>query len=340
VSPSAGAGPPLLPDWILRIPIPTPFPVGPVNAWLIRREPITLIDAGPETPEAAAALDGALLGAGLRSGALSRLLLTHGHHDHFGGAMGLVRRHPGLRISGSEGDRRHFSFDRDFERFHRNLARSGVPPEVRLEILRTLERIDRFARPIPDLSPLRGGERLEGEGWSIEVLATPGHTPGSLSYRIRGDDGTDLLAAGDTILDRITPNAVVDADPVDPERIYPSVSQQVRTLDLVEALGTGALLTGHGRAIGDVPAAREYQRSRHDLRRRQILGHLASSTEPPSAWQLVGRLFPALDRGELFLGYSEVLGNLLWLEERGEAAREVDGELERWRVGGEPGTPR
>ncbi|MDR7561019.1 MAG: MBL fold metallo-hydrolase, partial [Armatimonadota bacterium] len=37
-----------------RIELPTPFPVGPVNAYLLAGEPLTLVDAGPRTPQAQA----------------------------------------------------------------------------------------------------------------------------------------------------------------------------------------------------------------------------------------------------------------------------------------------
>lgn len=42
--------------------------------------------------------------------------------------------------------------------------------------------------------PLLGGERLPVGGARLEVLATPGHTPGSLCYRIG-----DFLFSGDTL---------------------------------------------------------------------------------------------------------------------------------------------
>ena len=38
---------------IIPLAIPTPFYVGDVNVYLIKQDPITLIDVGPKTPDAA-----------------------------------------------------------------------------------------------------------------------------------------------------------------------------------------------------------------------------------------------------------------------------------------------
>ena len=37
---------------IIPLTVPTPFYVGDVNVYLIKEDPLTLIDAGPKTPEA------------------------------------------------------------------------------------------------------------------------------------------------------------------------------------------------------------------------------------------------------------------------------------------------
>lgn len=330
---------PALPGWVRPLPIPTPFAVGAVNCWLVTRDPVTLIDAGPRTPEAAAALDAALREEGVPPDGIRRLLLTHGHHDHFGAAGWLAKKSRDLCVMGSPRDGHHFRKDRDLRTMGERLARSGLPRELRELIAGSVLAVDRFASPIEDLSPLADGELLGGDGWGLEVVGTPGHTPGSLSYRIRGDDDTDLLATGDTLLVRITPNAVVDLDPEDPTRIYSSVSAYVATLDRILALAPAGILTGHGRAIADLPAQHEYQASRRELRRKQILGHLAKTGPVPAA-TLMGRIFPEVDRLEMFLAFSEVVGYLLWLAERGEVTCETAGGLETWRAAAEPGENR
>jgi hypothetical protein len=45
------------PQDVHRIALPTPFQIGDVNVWLLRGEPLTLVDAGPQMEETATRLD-------------------------------------------------------------------------------------------------------------------------------------------------------------------------------------------------------------------------------------------------------------------------------------------
>ncbi|MFW9981477.1 MAG: hypothetical protein ACFFE3_06150, partial [Candidatus Thorarchaeota archaeon] len=47
-------------DGVSRIEIPTPFPVGSVNCYLIEGSPLTLIDTGPMTSESLLTIKNAL----------------------------------------------------------------------------------------------------------------------------------------------------------------------------------------------------------------------------------------------------------------------------------------
>src|SRR5438876_9586377 len=67
-----------------RLPLRTPFAVGAVNAYLLAGEPLTLVDTGPATEEAWADLEAGLAGLGYGVGDIGRVLLTHGHVDHWG----------------------------------------------------------------------------------------------------------------------------------------------------------------------------------------------------------------------------------------------------------------
>ena len=50
---------------IHKIPVPTPYKIGPVNCYLIKSKPYTLVDPGPETPEAQKSLLEGLASLGL-----------------------------------------------------------------------------------------------------------------------------------------------------------------------------------------------------------------------------------------------------------------------------------
>src|SRR6267154_1356877 len=69
---------------IHKLVIPTPFYIGPINIYLVDDDPLTLIDTGPRTDEAMAALKEQMLAVGHRIKDIERILLTHTHEDHCG----------------------------------------------------------------------------------------------------------------------------------------------------------------------------------------------------------------------------------------------------------------
>src|SRR5919197_3393443 len=78
-------------DAPVAIPLPLAH-VGSVNAWLLRGDPMTLIDTGPRDDAALTALEAGLRGHGLRIEDVELLLGTHHHLDHVGLAATIQRR--------------------------------------------------------------------------------------------------------------------------------------------------------------------------------------------------------------------------------------------------------
>src|SRR5205814_9064966 len=66
--------------------------VGSVNAWLLRGDPVTLIDTGPRDDGALAALEAGLREHGLGIEDIELLLATHHHLDHVGLTATIQRR--------------------------------------------------------------------------------------------------------------------------------------------------------------------------------------------------------------------------------------------------------
>src|SRR5690606_38651184 len=66
---------------IHKIIIPTPFAVGDVNSYLLKGDALTLIDAGPKTPEAWEAIKAGLKVVNLRPQDITKLVLTHHYSD-------------------------------------------------------------------------------------------------------------------------------------------------------------------------------------------------------------------------------------------------------------------
>src|ERR1019366_5893945 len=217
---------PKTPSFIETLSIPTPFPVGPVNVHVILRDPITLIDSGPLTDLAWDALGAGLKRCGLEVSDVKQVLLTHGHQDRYGLAE-KVADASGATLYGGRLDRHNFRQERNPRLLLDDMARGGFGVLTRFAVMASVSGVDRFAKPLEMWDELSGGETLPGDGWSVVVRSTPGHTPGSLTYAI---PEAGVVFTGDTVLKEITPNAVVDEDPEEPGRPFRSVTRYFETL--------------------------------------------------------------------------------------------------------------
>lgn len=308
--------------------MPTPFPVGPVNVHVVLAEPFTLVDTGPLTDDAWDALRAGLARHGLTVADVGRVLLTHGHQDHFGLAA-RIERAGQARLLGGRLDRGHFRGRRNRRMLFEALTRAGFGPLERFTMAAMTAAVDHYAEPLSSWDELSGGEVLGGDGYSVVVRSVPGHTPGSLTFEV---PEAGVLFTGDTVLRDITPNAIVDEDPERPGEAFRSVSRYFESLDSIEP-GGAHLLTGHGGRVPDFAAHRAKLEGKYAFRVAQIERALAG--KPKTVESLCRRIFPTVRPMDLYLAYSEVLGFLMYLEDLGRAERVCGPLRDRWRS---PGT--
>jgi hydroxyacylglutathione hydrolase len=146
------------------------FTVGPLaeNCWIVHGEGsdrALVVDPGDEAPRLIAALEE----LGLETEAI---LLTHTHFDHVG-AVAPLARHTGAPV---------------------------YCPELEVPVLADIN-----SYVFPGYGPLEsydadetiaGGERLRLAGLDIDVIFTPGHSPGHVSFSIADHE---LLLSGDVL---------------------------------------------------------------------------------------------------------------------------------------------
>src|SRR5215831_11870634 len=119
---------------IIPLAIPTPFYVGDVNVYLIKEDPLTLIDVGPKTPQAAAALKEKLGRNGIKFSDVRRIVLTHAHEDHCGLARQVRDEGKNAEILVHDWETGHLFGRLTHEEHRRLMLRSGVPDKVFAEM--------------------------------------------------------------------------------------------------------------------------------------------------------------------------------------------------------------
>jgi glyoxylase-like metal-dependent hydrolase (beta-lactamase superfamily II) len=164
--------------------------IHPVVLWE-GRDGATLIDAG--YPGQLPAIEQALGGAGVKLSDVKRILLTHQDLDHIGSAEALVAA-TGAEVFAHAADAPYIQGEKrlvkmDPARFEERLK--TLPETLR-------DQARRMIASLPSVKvnrTLQGNESLPLHG-GIDVIATPGHTPGHVCYYVRT---LQLLVAGDAL---------------------------------------------------------------------------------------------------------------------------------------------
>lgn len=190
----------------------------------------TLIDCGSEhaVPRIIANLD--LLGLAL--GDITQVIATHADYDHIQGFHGLHDRNPELCL---------------------RINRDDLAVVQEANAYRTASYV--YGRPYLSLEsacllPMDPGDVIDVGDSSVEVIATPGHTEGSVCL-LGGIDGRGVLFAGDTVGGsmRSLEGASVDA-------WVGAVRAWTESLRLLSSREFDWVLNGH-EPVGSLPITRE-----------------------------------------------------------------------------------
>ena len=315
---------------ILPLAIPTPFYVGNVNVYVIREDPVTLIDVGPKTPEAAEALRRGLGQHGLRFSDVERIVLTHAHEDHCGLARQVRDEAKNAEIYLHPWEGGHLTGRLSRESNRRLLLRSGVPEKVFNEMRALYDEISLLTDSLADgdLTSLNDGEELEFANGTIRILHTPGHTPGSCSFF---REANRTLICGDCVLKRITPNPILSPDPIDPDRRFRSLAEYLVSLARLRELRPTLVYGGHGGPVTDFDEIFNRYVRAIDERQKKVASLLGLNGS--TAFEVAQLLFPnaANDDVHRFLAISEAVAHLDHAEGEGRAVVELKDGVEVYR---------
>lgn len=307
---------------VTRIPLPTPFSVGDVNTYLIKSEPLTLIDTGTATLAAENALQIAFAREGYFLEGLRRIVVTHAHPDHYGLAPRL-REISGCDVFVGELELPKVQEGTLWWELGSVLIEAGIPYEILMEMKRYEKQARKIHPQMPEALPLAEGSKVSFDGFDLEVHVFPGHTGGHICLY---EPETGSMFAGDTLLPTITPNPLMESDPDAPGGRRRSLIDYTASLERLEKMDLRIVYPGHGEEITDAHALIASYRDHHARRGDRIAAML--DREGKTAFQLAAEMYPDRDLGDKFLATSEILAHLDVLIEQGRAeSHEGDGVL-------------
>ena len=305
---------------VCPIPVPTPFPVGPITCYLLRGHRPILVDAGPSTPDAWEALMAGMARWNTAITALRAIIVTHGHPDHYGQAA-RVAAASGAPVWGPDGSDRALIEDHPAELhrwvgfLRRFMPRTGFPAAPLDRLCRMIESRTDYAQPVHLARILRDGDHVPADPLSFRVVHTPGHTPG-LFCLYAGGEG--LLLSSDHILPTITPNPILQRfDDFFGDRFRGLVAFQA-SLDRLAPFRIALALPSHGAPIRDLPQRIRGIRAHAEDRKQKI--HALLDGGPSPLFHLAMRLFPDLPEEQHLLAVFDTIGHADLLVEDGRAA--------------------
>jgi glyoxylase-like metal-dependent hydrolase (beta-lactamase superfamily II) len=307
-----------------RLAIPTPFAVGRVNVYLVEDEPLTLIDAGPNSGTSFDELQRGIEGLGHALEDIDLVILTHQHIDHLG-LVSLVAARSGAEVAAIdaavpfvENFSSEAQADDDFARDV--MLRHGIPADVVAALESVSQAFRAWGARVEVTRPLRDGEALTLRERTLHVHHRPGHSPTDTVFH---DRERRMLIAADHLLAHVSSNPLLTR-PRDGSAERPkALVQYLESLAATREMDVDLVLPGHGEPITNHRELIDQRFALHRRRAEKIHGLIAE--RPRSAYEIAQALWGNIAVTQAYLTLSEVLGHLDLLAAEGRV-REVTRE--------------
>ena len=309
---------------IHRLSIPTPFAVGRVNVYLIDDDPLTLVDAGPNSGTSFDELTQGLAALGRSLEEIELVILTHQHIDHLG-LVGVVASRSGAEVAAIEHAVpivQNFSeeMQADDEFASETMLRHGISPDV-VGALRQVSRAFRaWGAPAEVTRVLRDGDEIAFRDRTLHVAWRPGHSPTDTIFE---DRQRRQLIAADHLLAHISSNPLITR-PLDGTSERPqALVTYLESLAKTRAMDVDLVLPGHGEPVTDHRKLIDDRFRMHDRRAEKL--HRLIAERPRTAYELAQALWGNIAVTQAYLTLSEVLGHTDVLLNAGRVREVEDG---------------
>lgn len=243
---------------------------------------------------------------------IQRILISHGHIDHFGGVAFMEEQTGGAKIGIHEIDRRVLTAyeervvvaTKDLRVY---LERAGVKPELLVKLIEMYGFSKKHVRSVTVDINLDEDVELDG----MRFIHTPGHCPGQVCIIIG-----DVLLSADHILARTTPHQA-------PESIthYTGLGHYLESLKKVERIdGIRLTLGGHEEPIQNVYERINGIRGSHERKLERVLDAIRAAEKPSTISEISKHMYPDRHGYDVLLAMEEVGAHVEYLYQHAKLA--------------------
>ncbi len=247
----------------LKVPVPN-NPIGYTLPYLFEVPGgATIVDPGWDAPESVESLQSQLAELGLSFADIRQVIVTHIHPDHYGMAA-RVKEASGCEVLVHEKDVEFLRWrQREFPSMDINgwFERHGMPAiPMPASVGGRMGRWGDAAEPDRTMTD---GERLNVGSFVLDVMWTPGHSPGHACFY---EEKLELLLTGDHVLPTISPNVGQwpgsDSNPL---------GDYLASLERLRGLSVKRVLPAHEYDFEDLDARLDGLLEHHDARLQEVI---------------------------------------------------------------------
>ena len=245
-----------------------PLPMRPtiVNVTLLHsRNEWALVDTGINTPENITTFQEVLKQIGCRPEQITKIICTHHHPDHFGTSK-TFKALTGAAVYLSRAEYEastHYLPGRRSEEGRQFFQQHGVPLERIIKVPSPGEFWAQLYDPVTPDHFIDDGDGIRVGDVEIQVISTPGHTPGHCVLYLRHQR---VMIVGDHLLPKITPHVgVFPGGPTNPLADFLASLRKIQNFDVA------LVLPAHGGVFHDHRHRANQIIQHHDYRMQEML---------------------------------------------------------------------
>ena len=231
-----------------------------------------MVDCGWDSQESLWALQEGIKAANLKLRDITKVVITHIHPDHYG-LSSKIKQICGAQVAIHRIDAgfippRYKDFANLIKKTEELLRQNGVPDNELPQLKEASLWMNKYVTPDAPEVMLEDGDIISNDSFELEVLLTPGHSPGHICLYERE---RKFILTGDHVLYDTAPHIGFN-----PQSGDNPLGDYVSSLKKLERLKVHFILPGHGPVFNALGLRIENILQHHEERKRAIMQSLRS----------------------------------------------------------------